>query len=228
MRFVPVKSAALLCLALLSGCSQGPEGPSLQLEMFQLVSQRIASIGSTTPPERQPLTRAGLDTVEGAYIEVTLENTDIFAYLSQQLVRRDTNAGQIVVWRSEDNITLALRSGVLIATRGLGDDLLSASAQVVGTRPGPARGGGRTFQIRGLDNKQQTLRMACALQDLGADPVEIVGILYPTRHLKERCEGGGGVVQNDYWIDYRSGRVWQSRQWGGPTIGYLRIRQLTI
>jgi len=228
MRIVSVKWAVLLGLILLGGCNRGPEGPSLELEILQIFSQKFSSIGAAPAAARPPLTRAALDTVEGAYIEVTLENSGIFAYLSQQLVRRDTNAGQIVVWRSEDNITLALRSGVLIATRGLGDDLLSASAQVVGTRPGPARGGGRTFQIRGLDNKQQTLRMACALQDLGADPVEIVGILYPTRHLKERCEGGGGVVQNDYWIDYRSGRVWQSRQWGGPTIGYLRIRQLTI
>jgi len=70
--------------------------------------------------------------------------------------------------------------------------------------------------------------MACSLQDLGPAPVEIVEVTYATRHLQERCEAAGSVVVNDYWVDSRSGRVWQSRQWAGPTIGYLRLRQLTI
>ncbi|PCJ07298.1 MAG: hypothetical protein COB16_11465 [Rhodobacteraceae bacterium] len=232
MRRVSVKWAAVLGLVLLGGCNQGPEGPSLELEVFQLVRQRVSSIGGAASAERPPLTRAGLDEVEGAYIEVTLENRDIFAYLSQQLVRRDSSPGQIVVWRTEDNITLSMRSGVLIATRGLGDDILSASAPVIAGRGGPARGGERRYQIRGLDHRTQVLVLACSLQDLGAETVEIVELSYATRHLQERCEGGGdiggGVVVNDYWVDSRSGRIWQSRQWAGPTIGYLRIRQLTI
>ena len=227
MRNVPVKWAAVLGLVLLGGCSQGPEEPSLELEVMQLVRQRVSSIGRAAPAERPPLTRAALDTVEGAYIEVTLENSGVFAYLSQQQVRRDGSPGQIVSWRSEDNVTLTLRSGVLIATRGRGGDILSASAPVTSGRVGPASGGARRYHIRGLDNQTQSLALACSLMDLGAETVEIVEQRHATRHLQERCEGAGGVVVNDYWVDSRSGRVWQSRQWAGPTIGYLRIRQLT-
>ncbi|MVO18511.1 YjbF family lipoprotein [Parasedimentitalea huanghaiensis] len=230
MRILPVKWAAVLGLALLAGCSQGPDGPTLELEVFQLLQQRVASIGgaAAAPVERPPLTRAALDTVEGPYIEVTVENRDIFAYLSQQLVRRDDSPGEIVVWRTEDNITLTLRSGVLVATRGLGDDILSASAPVATGKPGPVMGGARSYQIRGLDNKTHALVMVCSLLDLGPAPVEIVEVTYPTRHMQERCETQNSLVVNDYWVDSRSGRVWQSRQWAGPTIGYLRIRQLTI
>jgi len=94
------------------------------------------------------------------------------------------------------------------------------------------RGGQRSYQIRGLDNRAQTLVMACEVRDIGTETVEIVELNHATRHLQERCEGGvgsgGGVVVNDYWVDSRSGRIWQSRQWAGPTIGYLRIRQLTV
>lgn len=229
MRKLPVKWAAVLGLALLAGCNRGPDDPSLQLEVFQIVSQRVASIGKggSAPAEKPPLTRAALDTVEGAYIEVILENRDIWAYLSQQLVRRDDSPGQIEIWRTEDNVTLAMRSGVLIATRGMGDDILSASA-LVGEGPGPVASGERRYHIRGLDSSSRSLVLACELQDLGAETVEIVELRYATRHLQERCEGGDGVVVNDYWTDSRSGRVWKSRQWAGPTLGYIRVRQLTI
>nr|WP_260108846.1 YjbF family lipoprotein [Phaeobacter inhibens] len=73
--------------------------------------------------------------------------------------------------------------------------------------------------------------MLCSRRDLGAGPIEIVELRYPTRHIEERCRpsqpGRGGEIINDYWVDSRSGRVWQSRQWAGPNVGYLRIRQLT-
>jgi len=226
MKTVPLKWVVLLGL-LLAGCNRGPDGPSLHLEIFQLAGEKISSIGDAAPADRPPLTRSVLDTVEDPYIEVTLENRDISAYLTQQQVRRDDTPGQIVVWRTEDHITLALRSGVLIATRGLGDDILSASALVAAGRVGPVANGERRYQIRGLDNRTQSLVMACNLTDLGTETVEIVEQRYTTRHMQERCEGAGGVVVNDYWVDSRSGRIWQSRQWAGPTIGYLRIRQLT-
>jgi hypothetical protein len=225
-------SATLLALALLGGCNRGPEGPTLQLELLQMAGQRLSSLGDAAPAARPPLTRAALDTITSAYIEVTVENRDALAYLSQQLVRQDSSPGQIVVWRSEDNATLALRSGVLVATRGLGDDLLSASAPVANGQGGPVTGGARRYQIRGLDNGSRSLVMGCTLVDLGAEQVEIVELRHATRHLQERCEGGSGaagtLVVNDYWVDSGSGRVWKSRQWAGPTIGYLRIRQLTI
>lgn len=216
----------VMLLALGMGCTRGPEGSSLQLELVQTVGRKISGVAGAPPTARPALTRAALDGIPGAYIEVVLETRDSLAYLSQQLVRRDGLPGQIEVWRSEDNITLTLRSGVLIATRGLGDDLLSASA-LVGGGPGPVSGGERRYQIRGLDNRAQALVMACSLQDLGGEVVEIVERRHHSRHLQERCEGAGGLVINDYWVDAGSGRVWKSRQWAGPTLGYVRIRQLT-
>ena len=52
---------------------------------------------------------------------------------------------------------------------------------------------------------------------------EATGVL-----LVHRGEGpDGGVVVNDYWVDPGGGLVWQSRQWGGPAMGYLRTRRLT-
>jgi hypothetical protein len=84
--------------------------------------------------------------------------------------------------------------------------------------------------VRSDGNGQAVLHMACSLQDLGPQAVEIVEVTHQTRHLQERCEGSGGVVVNDYWVDSRPGqaRVWQSRQWAGPETGYVQIRQLRL
>jgi len=219
---------------LLTGCSGGDEVPNLEL---QVIRAGQAAFAARTAPkvERPPLTRVALDSVEGAFIEVTLERRDQLAYLHVSATRRDGMPGQIVVWRTDDNITLAMRNGVLIATRGLGGDILSVNAQVSGDAPGPTGGGEKTFHIRTLDNKERHLSLVCDLTDLGPETIEIVGTRHATHRLRETCEGGtaagdadrSGRVTNDYWVDTRARLVWQSRQWAGPEIGYLRVRQLT-
>ena len=218
--------AAAIALVL-AGCSGGTDQPTGNLQVLEAARQRVAA-ARAPETERPPLTRAALDTVEVAAIEATVEDADAQAYLFEQVVRRDDAPGQIVVWRTEDNVTLALRSGVLIATRGLGGDLLSTQVELAGDRPGPAVGGGqKIMRVRALDNKAVPIVLACEVTDLGPETIVIVERAHPTRHLRETCEGGGGTVVNDYWTDPRSGLVWQSRQWAGPYIGYIRTRQLT-
>ncbi|PJE30006.1 hypothetical protein CVM52_26195, partial [Pseudooceanicola lipolyticus] len=95
-------------------------------------------------------------------------------------------------------------------------------------RLGPAGGGERVMFIRTGDLEERRLGLACALQDLGPATITIVEQAQATRHLQERCTTpDGGEIVNDYWTDARQGLVWQSRQWAGPHIGYLRIRRLT-
>ena len=225
-RFIPALAAAALLLA---GCARGPEKTPAELEVLQAVGQQITRRRNAPPPPVE-LTRALLDQQTQAYIEVTIENRDAKAYLTRSLTRRDSSPGAIEVWRTQDNVSLALRQGMVIASRGLGGGLLSAQVPAAEAAGGPARGGARRYTVRANGNGLTVLNMACSLQDLGPAPVEIVGITHPARHLQERCVGGGGVVVNDYWVDSRPGRtqVWQSRQWAGPETGYVRIRQLRL
>ena len=231
---IPAQILALLLTTILAGCSGGDEVPSLELELIKAGQTAIAA--RTAPKvDRPPLTRAALNTVKGAHIEAIFERRDQLAYFHVDAIRRDRDPGQIVVWRSDDDVTLTMRNGVLIATRGLRNDILSASAQLSGDTPGPVRGGARTFHIRALDNKARRLSLVCDLVDLGPETIEIVETRYATHHLRETCEGGvsgaaadrPGQIINDYWVDPRAGLVWQSRQWAGPGIGYLRVRHLT-
>lgn len=226
----------LFVAGFLTACSGGNEVPTLELEMIKAGGDLIRSrIAVRSAPARPPLTRAALNTVEGSFLEVILERRDQLAYLHINAVRRDSDPGQITVWRTDDNITLSMRNGVLIATRGLGGDIISSLVQVSGTAPGPASGGERVQYVRAQDNKELRLSLACKLDDLGPETVVIVELAHPTRHLRETCTGGTvaggsgktGTVVNDYWVDSRNQLIWQSRQWAGPYIGYLRMRRLT-
>ncbi len=226
--------ATLLAPLFLAACSGGNDEPLLEL---QLISAGRAAIAAQTAPKvaRPPLTRAALDTLEGSFVEVILERRDQLAYLHVGGQKRDGYPGLITIWRTDDNITLSMRNGVLVATRGLGGDILSSTVQVAGDRPGPSGGGEKILYIRALENKKQRIALVCDLVDLGPQTIEIVGRRNATRHLQERCVGGraadwsgeAGEVTNDYWVDSRTGLVLQSRQWAGPITGYLRLRRLT-
>lgn len=232
-------AGALALLTGLTACAKGPDKTPLEVELVQNIRQvlqaRRAARGEK--PARPALTRAALDaTVKGAFIEVTIEESDVFAYLSRQASKHDDFSGTVEVWRSEDNVNLAMRDGVLVATRGMPNDLLAASALVhAGGPKGPSGSGERIYEIAALDNESYKLSLVCQVEDLGPKQIEIVELTYRTRHLRETCEGRGyqvgsekrSRVVNDYWIDSRTGRIWQSRQWAGPELGYLRIRQLT-
>jgi Group 4 capsule polysaccharide lipoprotein gfcB, YjbF len=225
---------ALFVPLFLAACSGGNEEPDLEL---QVIASLRTSIAAKTAPqvESPPVTRALLDTLDGAYLEVRLERRDLLAFLTVNAQLRDGTPGQITVWRTVDNSELVVRNGVLIATRGLGGDILSSTVQVDDDTPGPAGSGEKIMTIRALDNKAIRLALVCELSDLGPETIEIIELRHPTRHLRETCTGGvaadgtgtPGRVVNDYWVDSRNGLVWQSRQWAGPQIGYLRLRQIT-
>ena len=222
---------ALGLLAALSGCTGGntanrEDTQPVFTQLFSAGRQAI-SIRNARRESRPPLTRAALDTVGKSALEATLERSGIFAYLFIDTVRQDVHPGQITVWRTEDNITLSLRSGVLVATRGLGGDVLSTEVSLAQNRPGPTATSPRALHVRSGNAKATRFDLDCEIVDLGPDPVAIVEIVYPTRHLQERCSAAqGGQVVNDYWVDARSDIIWQSRQWAGPQIGYIAFRRL--
>lgn len=212
-------------LSALAACQGGTDAPTLQLQVIEAASQSLAA-RRNSQPKSPPPTRAALDTLDGAFLEATRERQARTAFLYPSLQTRDRQPGAITVWRTDSNETLTVRGGVLIATRGLGGDLLSSSLQLSSSGQGPASGQ-RVLDVRSGDNSKTTLVLNCEVTDLGPETIGIIERQYPTRHLRERCVGGGGTVTNDYWLDTRRSLVRQSRQWAGPQIGYLRLRQVT-
>ncbi|WP_417839634.1 YjbF family lipoprotein [Tritonibacter scottomollicae] len=229
MRHLFRSIGGVAALSLLVACAQGPEDQSLEIEVGQVIRDQIKQrFGGGSKPQPPTLTRALLDSIEDPHIEVVIETEELRDYVTLQLARSDDLPGRIELWRTVDNISFGFRDGMLISTRGLRGGMLSAAVPADGQGAmGPASGGARLYEFRGDDSGSYRVRLACDLHDQGTVALDIVGRSYPTRYLQERCsDDSGSEVVNDYWIDARGGRVRQSRQWAGPSIGYIRTRQV--
>ncbi|WP_172599862.1 YjbF family lipoprotein [Cereibacter sphaeroides] len=166
------------------------------------------------------LTRAKLSRVATPLLVVEVEGTNAWALM----VPFQTNGG-VVTWSSTDDRTVALRDGVLLATRGLGPDLMSAEVPSA-ARIASASGNYLRvhYQIDGLD---QTVKREyrCTLATDGPKTITIVERNYPTRHVLEHCEGATGQFTNEYWVD-NAGTIRQSRQTFDQGLGKLKISRV--
>lgn len=223
MRWLTLTACAL-CAAL-SACSGGDERPTLNLEIFEAI-RSTANERLNPEPARPPVTRALLDTLEGAFMEVTVEERDQVAYLFVSASGYASDGTVQIIWRSEDDVNLAMRNDVLLSVHGIGGDLISSDVRVGPNRIGP-QPGSRRMVFAARDNQGVPLSFTCSVADAGAATITIVERSHQTRKYQERCTGPSGSFVNEYWIDSTAGLAWQSRQWAGPDTGYLKFRRLT-
>ncbi|MGZ9808929.1 YjbF family lipoprotein [Pseudoroseicyclus sp. H15] len=131
-----------------------------------------------------------------------------------------------VTYESQYNFSAAFRDGVLVATRGLADDLMAADP---GQLLAAIRAGGGTTRrihetLTGLD-QIETTSFDCTVAggarettNLGLREVEAVA-------WEETCLGGGVQFTNKYWLD-NAGEIISSRQFVTQTVAYLRESEL--
>ncbi|MBM2290768.1 YjbF family lipoprotein [Sulfitobacter pseudonitzschiae] len=220
-----------ICLALcaslaLSACSGGTEKASSQSSTLSEVANVIVAgrKAKRNPPELPTLTRPLLDNLTVGSLEVIASKRAQTAYLIPEARR----SGNLTVWRTGGNSQVILRDGVLIGTKGLGNDLASADASpaLAAVRSRGSSAGQRVMYIRNDVNGVDRMSLSCEVHNLGAENLEIVERSFPTVHLREDCSNETGKIANHYWVDRRDGTVWKSRQWAGPQTGYLDIRLL--
>lgn len=225
------RALAGLGLALiLSACAGGSdrETVSTQAELFNTIrgintARRDLEARPPTP------SRAQLDSRKAGLLEVSFEKRGLVAFLAPYSRRTDPLPGQIVVWRSTDGGQIVQRDGLLISTKGLGNDL--ASADIAGTQAALRQqhvhqSVNRTHYLRRDDNTQAALALNCTIQTAGHETLTIVERQFSTHRLRETCINGQGQAVNDYWIDNSDGTILKSRQWVGPELGYLSFRLL--
>lgn len=179
------------------------------------------SLGSDAPAQPQAgLTRAALARVVTPVDLVTLERAGV----SGLIARIGTNGG-VETWSSADDRTVSFRNGLLVATRGLGADLMSADVPPLSRIAAGQGSHGRTHVTLSGDEQPIRATYSCVLTTIGPETVVIVERSMTLRHVQETCAGRGESFVNDYWFDGR-GILWQSRQWAGRDLGHLRIQRL--
>ncbi len=151
-----------------------------------------------------------------------VEKRDSFSFLTEI-----SQNGNIRTWASPDRRTLSTSSGLIIATRGLGFDLMSATlsgskALVANRQAGEAQ---RVMRYLDGENQTQELRFSCSVARGKQQKIDIGEIRADTIIISETCRSGEASFENTYLVDGQ-GRIVQSRQWLGAENGYIFWQKL--
>ena len=158
------------------------------------------------------------EVLTGPALRVGIPSRGADAILTLSAVNAD-----VETWVATDDITLSFRDGVLVASRGLGFDLMGADA--TGTLTALEGGGDEIYrrQMRYLtgDNRSAFLNAGCSMRDAG--PEQIGGRML--RRFEEQCEARTNRFTNLFWRG-PDGTILRSRQWVSPEIGFVTTARL--
>lgn len=215
---------ALWLSAALAGCSGGPQdsAPGAGGQQFAGL-ERV--LGRDPPPTLIVMEQDGTPP-ERLAAELPVRE-------ARALLLREGRNGAVTTWRTLDAATLALRDpGVLVATRGLGDDLHIADAQATADALTAGRGGAvaRAHLRLGGDQRLVRTEYACTLTAAGRETVTLDQQTRTALRFDESCtpaDGGPGTgFTNSYWRDPAGRTLWRSRQWIGAELGHIDLRQM--
>lgn len=187
----------------------GPLG-TLAQTAGQVVAQRRGADQPAAPAKSpEEAVAEALRVNAGPLIQVGFENlgrTQIMAMVGQN--------GAMRTYMTPAEEAVILRGGMLIGTRGLGNDLSVAEPGTEGLiRAGASGSGTRIMRYLSGDGLERPLQFTCTV---GAGPRPGVTV--------ENCEGHGASFQNSYMV--QGGQIAVSRQWVGPALGYVTIQTL--
>jgi len=188
--------------------------------MLAALSMMLAACNDWPPEPEQPyLTVLPGETVLRL---VVIDNDGALAHLKQV-----GQNGNVTSWMSSDHYTVSMDRGVVVATRGFGQDLMGANAD--NTLQALAAGGSpiaiegdeyhgmyrRQLSYLSADNKSWSILAGCRMSSGAFDNGMV-------RHV-ETCATHSGIrFENTYWLN-DDGQIMHSRQWPSAAIGLMDI-----
>jgi hypothetical protein len=212
MKFVP----AIIMLFSLAACGNEIDSVGGGDIAKSLVAVSAAKFKGATSGNLG-LTRDALEQVVTPVMLATIDSRNQQALLGEV----QKNQG-VVTWSTLDDVTISFRDGVIVATRGLGNDLMASDGSAVSRQ---AANKTRVYSHLNGEDKSIRRSFSCTIMPRGAEVVEIIQISYTVSRVTERCSADGVVFQNEYWFSSDQ-KMRKSRQWISEDVGYLTIEDL--
>lgn len=209
-RIWPV-SAVLVTVLALAGCSNDPQSQTLIKGVFQ--RQQVVDVDETfvaVAKAGAPALIVGIQGREGAY---------------SGFVRQYVNAQGIESWISGDRLLVALKDGMLVATRGFGGDLLAADASQTARAIRAGKPGVVEHFATRITGEDQAERLAFRCRVSRGPQMDVAlseTLVVQTDVWQEACRNGDLTFDNSYWV--AQGEIVQSVQWASPEFGALAMR----
>jgi len=220
-------AAALFCGATLSACGNMPgQDVSLVSMAKDVLSGKKAAQQAAAPQTPEMVAAAvsqALKETDQPLALMAIESRGGAVALIQQIERN----GAYVTWGSADRRSVTTRNGMITATRGLGQDLMSSSVSPSLALVSSRQSGSAQRVHRYLDGENQTIELVttCTISRAGTGRVVSGEINRPVTKMTESCVAQTTRFQNSYQVD-SAGRILQSMQWIGPLNGSAVIQML--
>ena len=210
--------SSMALLGLLAAC-----GPMNDNGLGAGAAARVGAITGLRPAPAEPapaLPTAALAEGPGNVLMVTLLGRNAVAAMT----RAGSNNG-VETWRTAKGVTLSFRDGILVASRGLGGDLMGAN--VDGVLAAILRGTGtaqRRHAFLDSEDQIQTSDLTCTFTTEAPEVIEIATGTVEATKVTEVCESPVFVFANQYWLS--DTEIVQSRQAVSVSVGYIRVNIL--
>ncbi|WP_377393399.1 YjbF family lipoprotein [Rhodobacter lacus] len=206
----------LAVLGWLSGCTSDP---------------RTQQIISSTWPFSKQTARANPDFVAAQAanapgIAAAIEaRPDAIAVMLRQ-TRSDTSGVETMI--SADGAQLMFDAGMLVGSRGFGNDLMAADVSQSGALVRGLHAGTSTRIMSFIDGNDNVAPRAfkCEITPGDAASVTIGAREVSTRLVTEHCHGELADFFNYYWVLPGNGEIVQSSQWASPLIRSISMRKI--
>lgn len=133
----------------------------------------------------------------------------------------------ITTWQTSNKIGFSFEDGVIVSTRGLGNDLMGAD---VTQSISATRGGAKTWvpRINGyIDGEYQSYFMAFQCRKTGrvSEQITLGDRRISSTLTTETCVNDERQIENHYWRN-SNGLMLKSRQWISPAVGYMETERI--
>ena len=222
MRISSRLAAFAAALALLSACGNDKGGANpVVAAVGQMAKSTLAKGKKGAAPAAQPAApvgRAELEAFGKPVLRIQSKALGQDAFLTIADAKEN-----VVTWTAQGQANFSMRDGVLIQTRGVGSDLMSAQVPTLAQLKGGASYP-RVYFFLGPDDIGTRRSYDCSATTIGAETIEVVGKSHATTHVTETCTRPNGKVTNDYWIE--GNVIRKSRQWASNSVAYLEFEKV--
>lgn len=209
----------------LAACSSERENLNALSVAKSLTAREPAPVVAD-PAQVSAAVNDALTLLDGPLALATFEKTK-----NNVILREIATNGPYQTWTSwgggEDRRSVTTRNGMITATRGLRNDLMSADVGASLALVTARQGGTATRVQRYLDGENQIVEMRadCSISRGGASRVQVGAIDRMTVEMSENCREGDRTFRNIYRVD-SNGRVVQSVQWLNDFYGLTVVQSL--
>ncbi len=212
----------LAALVLVAGCSSSGD-VSPVVAIARSIVPAIGQVpGLAPPPETVPAGFAATD-IAADTSDYRLMFLPIIGEAAPGRLIADNGNAQTFL--SQSGYSAAYVDDILVATRGLGEDLLAADVR--GLRAAIARGSGtirRTHDMLGDLDQIVSETFDCEVVTAGREIVDLGTRQVEATKITETCRGSRTGFANTYWLE--GGVIVSSLQFISASTNYLRIARL--